>query len=207
MPVRPNDVASGGGAYIDVLPEGADVAEWCAAELDERKPSAVIFIEKLGSDADGVMKTSTGLHLDIPDFSPLAELASQRGIVSIGIGDAGNEIGGGRIFDVVNEVQSGNIATAAKTDHWIIASISNWGASALQACLAYLLRRQDVMHGPVIERRILNAALDANGYEALFCSRQDLVDGVAGETSVSYAQVLAEIVRLNLAEHDLGPAH
>ena len=151
------------------------------------------------------------------DLSPILNEATARGVVSIGIGDAGNEIGFGRIFDAVREIQeSGAIcqclcgdgmATVAATDILVVASVSNWGAYAIDACLAYLVGRDDLPQSPETAARVIQACFDGGGYEAVFCTQRDLVDGIASQTSISLTQILKEMVRISLLPTDSGPAH
>jgi len=65
----------------------------------------------------------------------------QKNIVTIGIGDGGNEIGMGTVPWVVIHENicsgiGGKIACRLKTDFNIVAAVSNWGAYALAASLA-----------------------------------------------------------------------
>lgn len=221
LPIRPGEVPTGGyGAWIDIVPADADIASWAAREFDRRQPRAVVFIEKLGSNAKGVVHGSTGIALfpdPVPDFSPVAAEATRRGIVTIGIGDAGNEIGCGLIYDEVRNIQDfavtcqcecgDGMATTATADHLLVASVSNWGAYAIESALAHLLGMVDLPHGPKLQRRVLDACLEAGGYEALHCSTADLVDGISGESSVSLTQIMGEMVRISLAGNDRGPIH
>src|SRR5262249_10800728 len=57
-------------------------------------------------------------------------------LMTIGIGDGGNEIGMGKIpWDTIrrNVPNGGLIACRVPTDHLIVAGVSNWGAYALAA--------------------------------------------------------------------------
>ncbi len=64
--------------------------------------------------------------------APLDALFLRRrsGTVTIGVGDGGNEIGMGRVrARVVRDVPNGaKIASVVRTDHLMVAGISNWGA-------------------------------------------------------------------------------
>lgn len=224
IPIRAEGTPmTGFGGRVDVVPAGVDIATWAREEFDRRSPAAIIFSEKLGGNSAGVVHNSTGKSEltdfeTLPDFSPLAVEAGTRGVLSIGIGDAGNEIGSGVILEAVRSIQDygdqcqcpcgGGIATTTTTDHLIISAVSNWGAYGLEAALAHLLGAASLPHGPVLERRILDACLNARGYEALYCSSADLVDCISGDTSVSLAQQLAEMVKNSLATMaSAGPAH
>lgn len=138
---------------------------------------------------------------DITDLmSPahqLFESANRAGtIVTIGIGDGGNEIGMGKIaWDVINRNIPGGglVACRVPTDHLIVAGVSNWGAYALGAGIAHLRDEplEAELFDPAREQEILR----------LMVEQGPLVDGVLGTPAASvdgltwaqYADVLTKI--------------
>ena len=90
-----------------------------------------------------------------------------RKILTIGIGDNGNEIGYGNILDDVKKIQmfgekcqckcNSGIASIVKTDLLVPCSTSNWGAYGIEACIALLLKNPKIMHDSETEDRMLNA--------------------------------------------------
>lgn len=222
LPVR--DLATtrsvGVGAAVVTAPvDQDDVAPWAKRLFDELRPSAVIAIERLGPNEAGVIHGSTGLAGWSPqvDLSPLFEQAATRDVFSVGIGDAGNEIGFGRIADTVREVQphgrscqcpcGRGMATVVATDVLIVAAVSNWGAYGLEAALANLVERTDLPHSPEVARHSIAECLRAGGLEALHCTRRWLVDGIDADVSVGLVAVLNEMVRISLSTPTTGPLH
>lgn len=64
---------------------------------------------------------------------------NSRRLVTIGIGDGGNEVGMGKVYDrIVNStVPNGStIACTVAADHLLVCAVSNWGGYALAAALA-----------------------------------------------------------------------
>jgi hypothetical protein len=62
-----------------------------------------------------------------------------RNIVTIGIGDGGNEVGMGKVYDrIVNSTvpNASTIACTISADHLLVCAVSNWGGYALAAALA-----------------------------------------------------------------------
>jgi hypothetical protein len=124
---------------------------------------------------------------------------AQPGLVTIGIGDGGNEIGMGKIpWDVIRRnIRGGDlVACRVPTDHLIVCDISNWGAYALAAGIA-LLRGQALdrsLFDGAVERQLLQTMVDAG----------PLVDGVAGQPVATvdglawerYAEILEGIGRI-----------
>lgn len=204
-----------GGAIMPAPTVQDAIPRWADDLLDRVRPSAIIAIERLGPNAQGHIHTSTGLTggwSPLVDLAPLFRSAASRNILSIGIGDAGNEIGFGRIVDAVHKLQpygesTGGMATVVSTDILIVAAVSNWGAYGIEAALALLLGRMDFMQTPEVARNIITKCLEAGGLEALFCTQRFFVDGIAGESSVNIVQLLREMVRIGLEEPAKGPAH
>jgi D-glutamate cyclase len=222
VPVRPSGIEprSARGAFAECAPTtDAAVPAWASEMFARYSPAALIFTERLGPNRQGIIHGSTGISGFLPmvDLSPILTEATERKVVSIGIGDAGNEIGFGRIFDAVREIQEpgavcrcpcgDGMATVAATDVLVVASVSNWGAYAIDACLAHLLGREDLPESPKMAERVIQACFDGGGYEAVFCTQRDLVDGIASETSIGLTQILREMVRISLLPADSGPAH
>ena len=220
--IRPMDVTTtthAGGALAPAPTSQAEVDAWARDLLDRLKPTAIIAIERLGPNSKGVVHGATGLSGWDPlvDLAPLFVRAAERGIFSIGIGDAGNEIGFGRIVDDVKRIQpfgakcrcscGGGMATVVPTDVLVVAAVSNWGAYAIEANLAMLLERQDFQHTADEADRIIRRCLEAGGLEAMFCTQRFFVDGIAGEVSVGLVQVLREMVRIHLEKPDVGVIH
>ena len=120
-----------------------DLARW-AEHYD-----VAITIEKLGRNREGVRHSVMGSPLPksgdwyIDDF---IEAMNRSGKLTIGIGDGGNEIGFGKIYDDVRTMipfgddcgyaGSGGITTTTATLYLLPAAISNYGAYALTTSLA-----------------------------------------------------------------------
>ena len=206
------------GAALATAPaDQGQIAAWVDAIYAQMKPKAVISAERLGPGANGLVHTATALPLQGPDtlfegcidISAVVDRANADGIFSVGVGDHGNELGFGTIYDtVVRTMPRGEqMATVTKTDIVLPAMMSNWGCYGIEACLAFLLKRPDLMHSPELESRILRACLDAGGLEAMYCTTDFLVDGLDGESSMACVQILGNLVRKNLESADLGLSH
>jgi len=180
---------------LEGFPIGEEGAEERAKELlDTYEPKAVIMMEKPSANSLGVYHNGSGIDVTrvVARVDRLVELARQRGVITIGIGDGGNEIGMGCIEDEVkaivpNAAQCGcpceaGIAAATQTDYLIVASISNWGGYGLEACLGLALHAPEVLHSAAIEDRLLEAA----GRAGFVCPASGTADGtVDGLTGVA----------------------
>ena len=182
LPVVTPDVFANRGAcaLAEVFTLGEEGPEDARALLERHQPTAVIFIEKGGPNRHGVFHTITGSGRNrevMASADALADAARAKGILTIGIGDGGNEIGFGAITEAVAQIQpfgrvcacpcGGGIATVVETDILVVAAISNWGAYGVVAALACALGRSEVLHSVAEEARMLE-----------YCVRLGAVDGI-----------------------------
>ena len=120
-------------------------------------------------------------------------------IVTIGIGDGGNELGMGKIpWPIIrNNIKGGaKLACRVSTDHLIVAGISNWGAYGL--AIGALLQSGRAFH-----RDSFSVESESNCLQAMM-EKGPLVDGVTGKPTLSvdtvplerYLQTLREMTAL-----------
>jgi hypothetical protein len=177
------------GYTTAVLPIAHDeTAEKQAADyLDTYKPAMVISIEKLGPNPQGIAHTSTGTPTagDRGRAECLFDEAARRGIPSLGIGDNGNELGFGLIADAVAKYKpnGARLCTRVKTDVLLPANTSNWGAYAVEAALAALTGRPEIMHSAEIERRMIEACVATHAADGSTDRHIMQVDGMPAEVS------------------------
>ncbi len=154
-----------------------DEAEARAEEmLETLHPAALVAVERPGANEHGQYHSSGGKS--VTDHSAkidaLFERARTRGILTIGIGDGGNELGCAAIRDTVLRVVphgrrctcpcGGTVVPTVRTDLLVTGAISNWGAYGVEAAMALLLGRPEVMHAREVDARAhaLCAAAGAN---------------------------------------------
>ena len=206
------------GAAVEYAPPLQDgVPDWVDEVLEKYDPKAIVCTERIGPGPNGSMHSATAMALEefdptpgaAVDTSPLVDEARRRGILTIGVGDHGNEIGFGAIRDtVVDIVPKGEIMGAVTaTDVVFPVMMSNWGCYGIEAALAFLLKKAELMHTPAQEERMLRDCLATGGLEAAFCTTDFFVDGLEGETSMAAVQFLGNIVRKNLEPVSRGLAH
>ncbi len=199
-----------GAALIRDFPVGAkDSIREGARILDEWKPSAVIAVEKIGRNGKDVYHSSRG-----SDMSPytagtdyLVEAARQRGILTIGLGDLGNEIGMGSVADVARKAMGpememckcgcgGGIVSKVKVDIPVMATMSNWGSYGIAACLAGVLGRPSILHSPEIEGRVLKACVRAGARDGITVSPSPSSDGLPLEGNRAFVQLLHNTIEI-----------
>jgi hypothetical protein len=168
------------------------------------RPTHLIALERVGPGRDGRCRNMHGRDVS-EEMAPahlLFEDAAPH-LITIGIGDGGNEIGMGKIPPevIARNIPNGErIACRVPTDHLIVAGVSNWGAYALAAGVA-VLRRQRLpasLFDVERERELLRIMVEQG----------PLVDGVTAKQTVSvdglafddYAEPLRQIGKILEAE-------
>jgi D-glutamate cyclase len=199
-----------GAIHICDFPYNMDQARQEGKRIvDEIKPSAVITVEKMGRNEKDVYHSARGndmsKHVAKVDF--LVEEAINRRILTIGIGDLGNEIGLGAVADSVKNVIGplgakcncgcgGGVVTKVGTEIPIMATMSNWGAYGIAACLAFLMEKPSILHTPELEMRMTEACVRSGAMDGSLVSPTLSSDGTSVEGSKAMVQLLHELIRI-----------
>lgn len=102
--------------------------------------SHVIAVERAGPGYDNIVWNMIEDDITV-DTAPLELLFTLSDIISIGIGDAGNELGMGALPReiIAKGVSTGEkIACSISCDHLMVCGVSNWGAIGLLTAIALL---------------------------------------------------------------------
>lgn len=189
-------------AATETFPLGPEHARHATESLlDGYEPTAVIFVETDGPGPDGRFHGVRGDCRDprtIAHTHQLATAARQRSVLTLGIGDGGNEVGFGAVREKIAQVLPGlgrclngcpgGLVTSTATDVTVSASVSNWGAYAVTAALAAHLGEARLLHKPEDERRMVRACIAAGARDGATGTASSLVDGIGIDT---HAQVVA----------------
>jgi hypothetical protein len=208
--LRPPEVARRVPDTCAMLPLAADDSAREQAEryLELFQPKAVVAIEKLAPNRLGVAHRASGkaAAASRARAEVLFDLARERGLLTIGVGDNGNEIGFGLIEPVVRLCNpygarcrcpcEGGLAASVSTDILVAANTSNWGAYGVEAALAVLLGRPDLLHSAETERRMLETCVSHGGTDAGTGRTVPAVDGIPLHVNMAMVSVLDCIVRL-----------
>lgn len=189
-----------GVTVVREMPLGlADGAAFVAAIFAEFSPKALVFVEKGGPGVSGNFHSLLGTARDPSDMACahlLVEEAQKRGILTIGVGDGGNEIGFGKIRDAIVEIQpfGSKIGTVTGTDILISTAVSNWGGYGIAAALAGLVGNLDVLHGVDDEYRMLDRCIAAGAMDGLTLRVVPMVDGTSTAVQGAMVTMLREII-------------
>jgi hypothetical protein len=127
-------------AFYD-CPVDDDAAQSAAADFMENySPSALIAVEMPSIAADGFAHTAGGRaigHEHLAKAHHFWYAAEEKGILRVGLGDGGNEMGLGNIAPALKELYAvgDTIAAATSSDVPVVGASSNWAAYAIGVCI------------------------------------------------------------------------
>jgi len=160
--------------------------------LAEHKPTHLVAIERPGRARDGEYRSARGRSLTEWNgaLDELFMTAPAR-VVTIGVGDGGNEIGMGRVHARVARAGSvfRRIASVVKVDHLVVAGVSNWGAYGIVAELGRLAGRP-LLHTAEEEQAMVQACVDAGAVDGLTHRREPTVDGLPLPAHIGMLELL-----------------
>jgi D-glutamate cyclase len=184
-----------------------DVVELQKDDPDDHRQTCpdldiLVAIEKLGSNEHHVMHGATGLsrngtraHVD-----GLVNRMNEDGKLTVGIGDGGNEVGFGKLYDLARATVDfgsecrcpcgGGIVTTTSTALLYPVGVSNWGAYAVVSALAASTRRRDILHTPERELELLAVAEEVDCRDGGSGVARAYVDGVPARTSAALVEIL-----------------
>ncbi|WP_165000364.1 DUF4392 domain-containing protein [Anaerophilus nitritogenes] len=172
---------------------------FCNDLLKWYNPSHIVGIERPGKSKNGKYYSMRGEDLtdEIPNGDIIFENAKKNNITTICIGDGGNEIGMGKVYDLVKQyVPKGELICAAfQADYLITAGVSNWGAHGLVSALA-ILSGENLLYDEDMEKNILQSIIKVGGIDG--CSKKNTltVDGLSLKENTDIINELRKIIQL-----------
>jgi hypothetical protein len=200
------------------MPIDDDACSQQAEELLEAGPSAVVAIEKLSPNSKGIIHGVTGISYHDEHANPkyLVDGARSRGILTVGVGDGGNEVGFGAIEAAVAEIMpaggacvcgcGGGSAAAVGTDVLVAAAISNWGAYGIAAMICWLRRTPQHLIDERNLERMLTDVVAAGAFDGCFARPVLCDDGVPLEVNQGMVTMLRSILEI-AGSHVESPGH
>lgn len=164
--------------------------------INEYEPDHIIAIERPGRNIEN--KCYSMLGEDITKFCPNTDLlfikAKQHNIKTSAVGDGGNEVGMGKVRDVVKKhVFKGNIICAqVETDNLIASGVSNWGAFGICAGLC-ITNNKTIMYDEDIYKDVLEKIVKAGAVDGCSKKNQATVDGLSYEENLNVFMKLRNI--------------
>jgi hypothetical protein len=192
-------------AAVTSIPNDLDGAKKLLSDIN---PSVVIAIEIPGPGIDGRFYTVSGRPIpsdEVPRADLLWQEAQELGMLTVGIGDGGNELGMGALRPhAVARIRNGEHALSTlPADQIVIGSNSNWGGQGLAAALLALSGRPDVFQRVDVER-IVNISSDNGAIDGLSARVDRAVDGTPAPMSQHLWQMMALAVSSGLGGWQKG---
>lgn len=162
--------------------------------LDRYKPVCLISIERCGHNTQNDYANMHGKSIasQTAKIDTMFELAKSRDILTIGIGDGGNEIGMGNLKEVISQKMSLNPCIVT-VDELIVATTSNWGAYALAAYLGLLIQEHVLPPYPKIAK-YLKKIVSLGCVDGVTKKARPSVDGFPLEIEKEIITALSDIM-------------
>jgi hypothetical protein len=160
--------------------------------LEEIQPSLLISVERCGQTRHGTYLNMRGV--DITPYTARLDHLFIGQPNTIGIGDGGNEIGMGLIYDELRKTPE-LVAepTTTATRHLLIASVSNWAVYGLLTALS-ILTRQELLPSIDEQDYVINTMLARGSLDGVTGEAEPRVDGFEQEISNEILQELHSFV-------------
>ena len=174
-----------------------------ASMILARKPFAMVSIERQGRTERGTYHYGRGEE-NIPSLmakiDELFERATAQGVFTVGIGDGGNELGMANIGPIIREKLpfGDKLVPSAKVSLLVAATVSNFGAYGIEACLAALTSNQSVLHSPAQELALIDACVRAGAVDGVTGFIEPYVDALPAEVCSGITSMLHAIVKNGL---------
>lgn len=199
---KPGPPKASVGAVIRFTSDANQAQREAEALLDHVKPDALISIELPGANRDGTYHNVTAREVPtelVMKADYCMREAAARGILTIGIGDGGNELGMGNAAEAIRKyLKEGDvIAPVTQVDCLVVSCISNWGALGMAACVAAVAGKPDVFdHIDIM--RITDALVNAGAIDGLTAYVDPKNDGTSHEVNRGLTAMLSMSLHMHM---------
>lgn len=167
--------------------------------IDRFKPKAIVAIERTSANEKGIYSSLHGTSNN--EFAAKLDYlwceAYDRGILTVGCGDAGNELGMGPIRETMKKVLRYDVTSVAPCHIPVPAAISDLGAFGITACLSALLNDLDVLPTSELTKRIYTECVDAGAFAAASTRYGGVAaDWTPAETIAAFVEIMRQLVRI-----------
>ncbi len=149
--------------------------------IKDHEPSALISIERCGiTEKDRYLNIS---RQDISNYNAYIDVLFDLHKNTIGIGDGGNEIGMGNLYEYISSSDKYiDEPTISKAKHLIVTTVSNWGGWGLAAALS-LLSNKNLLETTKEATDIMQDQLNLGAVDGANFKSELSVDGFDWETN------------------------
>jgi D-glutamate cyclase len=196
------------GAVVPFTTSWDDAAAEARALFNRLAPAAVVGIEIPGANMDGEFHNVTARLVPtdlVAKADVLVREAAARSVLTVGIGDGGNELGMGFVADAAREhlADGDRIAPVTDVDVLVVGCISNWAAVGVGAALAALGGRPGLLR-TVDVGRITERLSDAGAIDGLTSYVDPKNDGTTPAATAAFVELLATAVEMHFGGWEKG---
>jgi D-glutamate cyclase-like protein len=160
--------------------------------LAEHAPTHLVSVERPGRARNGEYLSMRGESVGEWN-APLDELFLQapRRVVTVGVGDGGNEIGMGALRARLARggPRLSRVASVVAARYAVVAGVSNWGAYGVVVELARLSKRP-LLHTAEEERGMIRACVAAGAVDGITRKREATVDALPLEAHAGMVELM-----------------
>lgn len=200
------------GAVVGFTAESSEAKMEADELISKASPTSIISIEKASPNRVGVFHSGVGVNVSSlsAKVDRLITEAKNVGIPTIGIGDAGNEIGMGCIEETVRKILPtgsecgcpchNGVASAVSTDSLIVAGTSNWGAYAIEALLSFHFKAEELLHDSSTEINLIRKAGELGFIDPASGFADPGVDAIPAQVHGSLVEILNFITKSRVTD-------
>ncbi len=156
--------------------------------LDEYKPGLAVAIERCSLTEEQKYRNMRGK--DISEHTAKIDYLFRGVDRTVGVGDGGNEIGMGNLFDEIPKVESlVRLPATTSATHLVIAAVSNWGAYGLAASIS-VQTGQNLLPSIDGEQDMVKKWVDMGGVDGFSGEQIYKVDGFSLEENSAVLEAL-----------------
>ncbi|MEZ4864821.1 MAG: DUF4392 domain-containing protein [Caldilineaceae bacterium] len=195
-------------SFFDCPVDEAAAHTAAARLLQEAQPKALIAVEMPGKAADGFAHTASGRAIvdeHLAKADPFFALAQAQGILRIGLGDGGNELGMGNLRTTLAQLSplGETIAAVAESDVPVVGASSNWAAYAIGVCLEALGGSTQVNRA-IDLAGIIRRCAEEGAIDGISSRPEAKVDGTPISMNLGVVELMCWVVDVALAEAGQG---
>jgi hypothetical protein len=184
--------ALGEPTQVHTFHVAGDAALTARRLLAEHAPTHLVSVERPGRTRGGDYLSMRGESVREWN-APLDALflEASRRVVTIGVGDGGNEVGMGALRPRLARAGArlNKVASVVAARHPVVAGVSNWGAYGIVVELSRLARRP-LLHTGDDERRMIEACVKAGAVDGITRKHEATVDALPVEAHVGMVELL-----------------
>ena len=195
-------------SFLDCPVDDAEALAVAQKFMHDLQPKALIAIEMPAIAADGYAHTAGGraiVHDHLAKAHHFFHLAEALGVLRIGLGDGGNEMGMGNLRTAMARLSpvGETIAAMTESDVPVVGASSNWAAYAIGVCIEAMAGSTQVNRSidlaGIIRRCAEEGAID--GYST---RPEAKVDGTPISMNLALIEMMAWVVDVAVAEAGKG---